>query len=172
MEIEGKLVRLRPARIEDRRKIFAWLTQSDVTPSMMGPPTYPDHPLPSWKEFKGDYTTSFFNDDVNTSGKNHIILAGDTEVGTIGYDGLDPTAGCADLDLWMRAERRVARPKAGEAKLVPGEDVFSRSEQHTENDCNTCFAFRRLSYDAARLLSIFIASLITRDTAFSRPSAT
>ena len=104
MDIQGKNTRLRPARIEDRRKIFEWLTQSDVTPSIMGSPEYPDHPVPSWEEFKNDYTSSFFQDNTNATGKNYIILVGETEVGTIGYDNLDFHKGMVDLDIWMRAE--------------------------------------------------------------------
>ena len=82
MRIEGRTVCLRPARLSERRKIFRWLTQSDVTPSMMGPPRYPDHPLPSWEAFTRDYTDVFFEDRSNGRGRNYIILVGRTEVGT------------------------------------------------------------------------------------------
>ena len=104
MNIEGKITRLRPARIDDRRKIFEWLTQSDVTPSMMGPPIYPDHPIPSWNAFKQDYQESFFEDSSGAAGKNYIILAGAIEVGTIGFDDLDLHNGLVYLDVWMKAE--------------------------------------------------------------------
>ncbi len=105
MEIGGQVVRLRPAVIRDRKKIFQWLTQSDVTPSMMGPPKYPDHPLPTWEQFKQDYSESFFSVDEGSTGKNYIILARKTQVGTIGYDNLETQAESADLDIWMRAEK-------------------------------------------------------------------
>ena len=105
MKIKGKFTRLRPARIEDRRKIFEWLTQSDVTPSMMGPPRYPDHPIPSWHEFMQDYRESFFEDAGDATGRNYIILVGAVEVGTIGFDNLDLPGGTVDLDVWMKAEK-------------------------------------------------------------------
>ncbi len=105
MEIWGQVVRLRPAVIEDRKKIFQWLTQSDVTSSMMGPPDYPDHPLPTWEEFKQDYGESFFSDDEGVNGKNYIILAQKVQAGTIGYDNLDILAENVNLDIWMRAEK-------------------------------------------------------------------
>ena len=104
MEIKGKITRIRPARIEDRRKIFEWLTQSDVTPSMMGPPEYPDHPVPSWEEFKQDYRDSFFKDSESAIGKNYIILVDGREIGTIGFDNLDVRTRGVDLDIWMKSE--------------------------------------------------------------------
>ena len=39
-------IKLRPAKISDRRKIYLWLTKSDLTPSMMGVPNYPDAQIP------------------------------------------------------------------------------------------------------------------------------
>lgn len=105
MEIRGQIVRLQPAVIGDREKLFKWLTQSDVTASMMGPPNFPDHPLPTWQDFKQDYRESFFSDDERVTGKNYIILVQKTEVGTIGYDNLDTRVSSADLDIWMKAEK-------------------------------------------------------------------
>lgn len=107
--LKGIITRLRPASIEDRRKIFEWLTQSDVTPSMMGPPKYPDHPVPSWNTFKQDYRESFFENSAGATGKNYIILAEATEVGTIGFDKLDFQYGTVDLDIWMKAEEFCGR---------------------------------------------------------------
>ena len=103
--IRGNLTQLRSARLSDRRKIFEWLTASDITPSMIGPPNYPDHPIPSWDEFKRDYRESFFTEDKGSKGKNYIILVNDIEVGTIGYDHLDLNNSRVDLDIWMRAEK-------------------------------------------------------------------
>jgi diamine N-acetyltransferase len=105
MVIKGKIVRLRPAEIEDRRKIFEWLTQSDITPSMMGPPIYPDHPVPSWEEFKQDYSESFFKTSEQLTGKNYIILIYGKEIGTIGFDNLDIRTKSVDLDIWMKSEK-------------------------------------------------------------------
>ena len=104
MNICGDKVELRPARKSDRKKIFYWLTQSDLTSSVMGPPHYPDHPIPSWDEFCKDYTDSFFNSTGDGKGRNYIITAGGEEIGTIGYDLLDKKKNRVLLDIWMRAE--------------------------------------------------------------------
>lgn len=102
MVIKGSIITLRPAIISDREKIFKWLTESDVTSSMMGPPNYSDHPIPTWEEFKNDYRETFFNDSGNGKGRNFIIIANETQVGTIGYDRVDRRKSIAELDIWIK----------------------------------------------------------------------
>ena len=69
MKLIGKNVVLIPAKEADRKKIFTWLTQSDVTSSMFGLPYYPDHPIPTWEEFRLDYTSDFFNTSGEGKGR-------------------------------------------------------------------------------------------------------
>ncbi len=105
MNIYGDKVVLRPARESDRKNIYEWLAKSDLTPSMIGPPDYPDHPVPSWEEFCKDYALSYFNSSGDGTGRNFIIIAGGEEAGTIGYDLLDKKKNRVLLDIWMRAEK-------------------------------------------------------------------
>ena len=105
MKIKGNKIELKPAQESDRNKIYAWLTQSDLTSSMMGPPNYPDHPIPSWKEFCDGYSASFFNASGDGKGKNYIITIDNEKVGTIGYDLLDRKNNQVVLDIWMRSEK-------------------------------------------------------------------
>lgn len=72
---------------------------------MMGVPTYPDHPVLSWDEFQKDYTETFFDEHGDEKGRNYIILLGESEVGTIGYDNLDRQKRSVDLDIWMKEEK-------------------------------------------------------------------
>lgn len=71
----------------------------------MGLPKYPDAPIPSWKEFRAEYRVSLFNASGSRTGRNFIILAGGTEVGTVGYDLFDGRKRRVVLDIWLRAER-------------------------------------------------------------------
>ena len=105
MKIYGDTIELRPAQESDRKKIYKWLTQSNLTPSMMGPPEYSDHPIPSWEEFCEDYTLSFFNTSGDGKGRNYIIVVNNEEIGTIGYDLLDKNKNRAVLDIWMSDEK-------------------------------------------------------------------
>lgn len=104
-EIAGNKIRLLPAQESDREKIYNWLCRSDVTPSVMGPPKYPEYPIPTHEEFYNKYPLSFFNASGDGIGRVFIIIAKDNEVGTIGYDLLDKEKGNVVLDIWMRAEK-------------------------------------------------------------------
>ena len=104
MLITGKKIELSPAQESNRIIIYSWLTQSDLTSSMMGPPHYPDHPILSWEEFCNDYTPSFFNDSGNGKGRVFIITANNEDVGTVGYDLLDKQKDRVVLDIWMKSE--------------------------------------------------------------------
>ncbi|MFC1649962.1 GNAT family N-acetyltransferase [Candidatus Latescibacterota bacterium] len=105
MIISGIHIKLRSARLSDRRKIFLWLTKSDLTPSMMGFPNYPDTQIPVWKEFCQDYNISFFNSSGDKKGRNFIILSNNTEIGTVGYDLFNENKSRVLLDIWLRAEK-------------------------------------------------------------------
>ncbi len=105
MKIVGNKIELKPAQESDREKIYTWLAQSDLTPSIMGPPDYLDHPIPSWEEFCEDYTISFFNASGDGKGRNYIIVVNNEEIGTIGYDLLDKNKNRVVLDIWMRSEK-------------------------------------------------------------------
>ena len=105
MEIKGSKIKLRPAILSERRLIYAWLAKSDLTPSFMGLPDYPDFHIPTLKEFCQDYKESFFSSAGNKNGRTFIIVANDIRVGTIGYDLFDDRKCRVVLDIWMRSER-------------------------------------------------------------------
>lgn len=118
MKIKGDRVELRPARESDRRKIFNWLTRSDLTGRMMGPPDYPDHPPPSWEAFCRDYTPAFFIPSGDGQGRQFVIVFQGKEVGTIGYDLLDRKQNRVVLDIWMRAEKYCGQGHGSDALKV------------------------------------------------------
>ena len=101
MRITGEIIELRPALKSDRKKIYLWLTNSDLTASIMGHPDFPDHPLPSWEEFCEEYTPDFFKGSGDGIGRNYMIIVNGREVGTIGYDLLDQEKDRVVLDIWM-----------------------------------------------------------------------
>jgi RimJ/RimL family protein N-acetyltransferase len=101
----GNALFLKPASLSDRRKIYHWLTSSDATPSMMGPPTYPEAPVPTWEEFCSDYTDSFFGNSRIQKGKLFLIMREGEEIGVVGYDQLDMKASHAILDIWLKAKK-------------------------------------------------------------------
>ncbi|MEM8859559.1 MAG: GNAT family N-acetyltransferase [Chloroflexota bacterium] len=100
----GTRITLRPATQNDRRDIYRWLTASDVTAAMMGPPTFPDVPIPTWGEFCEDYAPHFFDRSRPHWGCSFIIEVNGKAVGHINYDGLDTERSIAELDIWLRSQ--------------------------------------------------------------------
>lgn len=96
-------VTLRPATVDDRRDIYRWLVDSDVTPSMIGPPEFPEIAAPSWEEYSADYALHFFDGSRPERGRSFIIEVDGEAVGHVSYDGLAPDRPIAELDIWMRS---------------------------------------------------------------------
>lgn len=78
-------IALIPAAPQDRIRVYEWLTRSDLTSSMVGPPDFPDHPVPSWEEFCEDYADYFFDGSEPYKGRSFLIEYGDVTAGHINY---------------------------------------------------------------------------------------
>lgn len=102
--IRGSQVALRPATEVDRRDVYRWLTASDVTASIMGPPTFPDVAIPSWNEFCADYESHFFTGSRPRCGRSFIIDVDGQSIGHISYSDIDAEHRVAELDIWMRSQ--------------------------------------------------------------------
>ena len=115
-------VSLRRATVNDRRQIYRWMAQSDATAEMLGPPTFPDCPVPTWEEFADDFSIEeFFQpgppaDNTQDWGECWVIGVQNrkdgpvTEVGQINFsderEDNDPTSeGLAELDIWIGARQ-------------------------------------------------------------------
>ena len=53
--IAGNKVTLRRARDTDRARIYEWHIGSDLTANLMGPPMFPDRPIPSPEQFSSQF---------------------------------------------------------------------------------------------------------------------
>ena len=62
---------------------------------MIGPPTYPDHPIPTWEEFCDDYKAYFFDGSAPELGCCYVILVGGEPVGQVNNNGIEETR-----ELW------------------------------------------------------------------------
>jgi RimJ/RimL family protein N-acetyltransferase len=107
--IRGSLVTLRPARESDRRAVYQWLAESDVTRSMMGPPLFPDSPVPTWDEFCADYAPHFFDGTRPMVGASFVIEVEGDALGQINYEMNALARDTAELDIWLRSEDVTGR---------------------------------------------------------------
>jgi RimJ/RimL family protein N-acetyltransferase len=107
--IHGKLVKLRSATRLDRKPIFDWLTHSDLTSQMMGPPTYPDSKIPTWDEFIEDYKLYFFDSTQPLLGRCFVIEVNSEPVGQINHDKVYPPDNTTELDIWLKDSRYTGK---------------------------------------------------------------
>src|SRR5262245_21240440 len=113
--IRGSLVTLRPAQEHDRRAVYQWLAESDVTPSMMGPPLYPDAPPPTWEQFCNDYVLFYFDGTRPEAGRSYIVEVGGEAVGHDSYSEVDLAQGRVELDVWLRSQEVCGRGYGSDA---------------------------------------------------------
>lgn len=103
--LRGWKVTLRKADESDRRKVYEWLAHSDLTSSYLGPPRFPDHPIPTWEEFRSHFCAHYFDDGDAFAGRSYIILSTDEEIGMVGHNRIDMVRKETEMDIWLA--RRV-----------------------------------------------------------------
>lgn len=107
----GERVELCPATMAEQRMVYEWLAHSDVTAAMMGPPLYPEHPIPTWDEFCADYPSHYFDGSAPTQGRCYLIRVQGEPAGQINYNDLmeGPCGPRVELDIWMRSRAWCGR---------------------------------------------------------------
>ncbi|MGB3478173.1 MAG: GNAT family N-acetyltransferase [bacterium] len=99
--IKGSVIHLIPATFEDKRWIYEAGIHPTIAPLCMGPPLFPDHPIPTWEEFCRDYKDFYFDGSALDKGMNYIICVGDERIGVIGYTCYHLRHHKAEVDIWM-----------------------------------------------------------------------
>ncbi|MCF8358456.1 MAG: GNAT family N-acetyltransferase [Prolixibacteraceae bacterium] len=94
-------IKIRAAYPDDKKRVFDWLTKSNLTKEMMGPPNYPDSKIPSWKEFFIDYPDCYFNGKNPLKGQSFIIEAYGEDVGHLNHNEINGKNRETYLDIWL-----------------------------------------------------------------------
>lgn len=102
-------VTIRHARPDERWKAYEWLCRSDTTPLHLGPPAYPEHPVPTWEEFREDFAEWYFDEAGRARGSVMIIEDDGEEIGFLCYACFHLRPGRAELDIWLAARRHCGR---------------------------------------------------------------
>lgn len=107
----GERVVLRPAVLEDRRRIYEWFACSDVSSLMIGPPTYPEQTVPSWEKFRDEHEPHYFDGSAPELGRCFLIMAGGEAVGQVSYNDVSECEGRkrTELDIWLRSASDCGR---------------------------------------------------------------
>lgn len=108
-------IKLRPAELKDKRKVYEWMAMSNLTSEMMGPPNFPEVPIPSWTDFQEDFVNHYFEGSNRHLGQCFIILKDGQEVGQINYNTIDSSTLSTELDLWLSDRIFTRQGIGGEA---------------------------------------------------------
>jgi len=122
--VSGTDVTLRPSRESDRREVFRWLSESDATSSMLGPPLFPEVPAPTWDEFCSDYGPNFFDESTMDVESSYIIEVAGESVGQINYEILGDSARVAELDIWLRSLADTGHGYGSDALITMTDHLF------------------------------------------------
>jgi len=109
--IQGVRVVLQPATPEDEPHILDWLFRSDVTPSMLGPPLFPERPTPLPEDSGERFDPQYFDGTAPELGRCFLILVDGAPVGQVIYNDIVEQDGRkrVELDIWMRSEACCGR---------------------------------------------------------------
>jgi len=118
--LQGNLVTLQPATLDDRRLIYDWAAHSDATRAMMGPPIYPEKPIPTWEEFCADHKPHFFDGSAPHLGRCFLIVVNNEPVGQVYYNDIEELehGKRTELDIWMRSEQDCGQGFGSDALLT------------------------------------------------------
>lgn len=108
----NRKVTIRPTIIKDKKKIFEWLTNSNLTSEMLGAPKFPDSPIPTWEEFEEDYLDYYFDGTKPNKGRCFIILSNQLEVGQINYNPIHNKTKTTEIDIWL-SDKKYTRQGIG-----------------------------------------------------------
>lgn len=93
------LITLRPAMLKERELIYHWLTASDLTPDLMGPPHFPEVPVPSYKDFCQEFGPELFMGADKAAGRVFMIELLGKPIGQTSYHVF--AEGAAVLDICL-----------------------------------------------------------------------
>ena len=119
--IKGNKVELIPVSLDDRKRVYEWCFQSEITKSHAGPPDYPDIPITTLEEFCDDYEDYFFTGSHPEHGRGFVISHQGEPVGFISYSASHLLPHKAELDIWMNSEANCGKGFGVDAIAALGE---------------------------------------------------
>jgi len=114
----GERINLKPATLKDKRMVYEWASQTDITKSMMGLPTFPDQPIPTWEKFNNDYKDYYFDGSKPELGRGYLICTENETVGFVNYNDINFDERYTELDIWLKSESYCGKGYGSDAILT------------------------------------------------------
>jgi RimJ/RimL family protein N-acetyltransferase len=114
-ELKSKLLKLRPATLQDKRNVYNWLAHSNLTREMLGPPNFSDNPIPTWDEFNLDYLDHYFDGSQPLKGQCFILIYNGRQIGQINYNPIDSIRKSTEIDIWLADREHIGKGLGTEA---------------------------------------------------------
>jgi len=99
--LKTKILKLRLATMQAKEILFKWLTTSNLTNDMLGPPNFADNPVPTREEFDSHYKDHYFDGSKPLNGQCYIIINDGKEIGQINYNEINTDTKSTKIDIWM-----------------------------------------------------------------------
>jgi diamine N-acetyltransferase len=112
-------IKIRHAKIDEKKKVYEWLCCSDTTELHLGLPHYPECPVPTWEEFQKEFQDYYFLKSGWDKASVMIIENAGIEVGCVCYEMFYTTPGKAVLSIWLNSKKFIGQGFGSKAlKLV------------------------------------------------------
>jgi diamine N-acetyltransferase len=111
----GSKVALRHAEPHDRERAYEWYARSDLTSSFLGPPLYPDRPVPGFEAFCDVYEPFYFDGTRPFDGRALMIQADGADIGFLGHGPIGLLRDVVELNLWLASRSLCGRGRGAEA---------------------------------------------------------
>jgi len=103
------IILLRPT-LALRSVVYGWMISPGIVENMMGPPTFPDAPVPTAAEFEADWLPHFWTHEEPERGRIFVVACDGELVGMVGQNELVTTPSgkrAIEIDTWLaRADLR------------------------------------------------------------------
>lgn len=100
---------------------------------MLGPPNFPDAPIPTWEEFNEDYLDHYFDNSKPLKGHCFILTYDGQEIGQMNYNEVDTKTKSTEIDIWL-ADRKYTGKGFGTEAIK-----WLCSYLNEEFDCKTIY---------------------------------
>src|SRR5690606_26302809 len=112
--------------LDDRRRVYDWMTTPGIVERMMGPPLFSDVPVPTFTEFCADWPDPIWTHAEPEIGRMFIAADDGEHVGAIAQNAFVVTgagARAVELDLWLAGPELIGRGY-GRRMILAVCDVF------------------------------------------------